>query len=62
MVVSFFKSVLLLNFSKMIVHEIMIIGIQQLNTFSTVHTGLHAWLNVLGLGTSSVRAERGKSG
>jgi hypothetical protein len=62
MVVRFFKDVLLLNFSKMIVHEIMIIGIQQLNTFSPVNTGLHAWLNVLGLGTSNVRAERGKSG
>lgn len=57
MVLSLFKGVLLLNFSKMIVHEIMIIGVKQLNTSSTVHTGLHARLNILGLGTSGQKEE-----
>jgi hypothetical protein len=60
MVLSFFKGAVLLNFSKMIVHEIMIIGVQQLNTLSTVHAGLHAWLNVLGLGTNNFRGEGDK--
>jgi hypothetical protein len=51
MVLSFLKGALFLNFNWMIVHEIMITGVQQFNTFITIHTGLHAWVNMLDLGT-----------
>jgi len=53
---------LLLNLNKVVEHELLIMGGQQLiDIFSIIHMDLCTWLNVLGLGANNVNAKQHKS-
>ena len=52
---SFFKGALLPNFNKIVKRDLLVIGARQLkHIFSIVAMNVHAWLNVLCLGTNDL--------
>jgi len=56
---SFLMGGLLLNLNKVVEHELLIMGDQQLiDIFSIIHMDLCTWLNVLGLGAKNVNAKQ----
>ena len=56
------KSYSLSNFSRMVEHEILIMGIQQLeDIFGVARRNFRAWFAVLGVGANEVSSEGRKS-
>jgi len=52
---SFFKSALLTNFNKIVKRDLLVMGAWQLkHILSIVAMNVHAWLNVLCLGTNNI--------